>query len=187
MAHNCRVCRTPLVVGENMTQGRIDTRNYICRICDTKRWNNWAHRTGRQQPMIKNRECSSFLGVVVAERVLSHVFKNVERMPTNNPGYDFICGRGYKVDVKSSCRRHRRKKADGWGFQIKKNQIAEYFLCLAFDSRDSLNPEHVWLIPAGDVNDHAGVQISESTLVKWDEYALDISKVSTCCNILKEE
>jgi hypothetical protein len=135
--------------------------------------------------MSENRKCSSFLGVNVAEQVLSQVFKNVQRMPYGNPGYDFKCGRGYLVDVKSSCRRCHTYCADDWLFQVKKNPIAEYFLCLAFDNRKDLTPEHIWLIPAGDVNNKTGVSISETTLDKWNKYELDINQISACCNVLR--
>ena len=136
--------------------------------------------------MGKNRECASFLGVYVAERILSHVFKHVERMPYGNPGFDFICGGGYEIDVKASCRFHRKEgQSDRWLFTVHKNKIAKYFLCLAFDNRNDLNPEHIWLIPAKNINDHVCVAISETTVSKWDEYRLDINKVVSCCNIMK--
>ena len=201
MTHNCIKCGAPLIVGENITQYRIDNWTYICRVCSSERTREhrqshrkqyqehqreYNHSTGKTQPMSENRECSSFLGVYVAERVLSHVFKNVERMPMNNPGFDFICVGGHKIDVKSMCRFVHENWADRWVFHINKNQIAEYFLMLAFDNRESLNPEHIWLIPADKINDHVSISISESTLSKWDEYALDVSKVSACCNIIKE-
>lgn len=44
--------------------------------------------------MSENKSCSIFLGVHVAEKVLSRVFKDVKQMPTHNPGYDFVCNRG---------------------------------------------------------------------------------------------
>ena len=196
----CRRCGMPLVIGENVTQYRIDHRQYICRKCrreynqqranpekQAARVREWRHRTGRQRPMSENRDCSSFLGVHVAERVLSYLFKNVVRMPYCNIGYDFKCGKGYLVDVKSSCRYHSNIKtqSDRWIFSIKKNQIAEYFLCLAFDNRESLHPEHVWLIPASDVNDHSTISVSETTLSKWSKYERPVNQVATCCDILK--
>ena len=181
----CRECGTLLIVGENVTQHGIDTSRYICNPCARRYLREWYHRTGRGQSMNENRECTSFLGISVAEQVLYHVFKNVQRMPVNNPGYDFICGGGYMIDIKSACRRHPKRGADFWNFHIGKNQIAEYFLCLAFDNREDLNPEYVWLIPGGDVNDHVSVSIAESQLSKWDEYRLDINKVITCCNTIK--
>ena len=185
MIHNCIKCGAPLIVGENTTQCKIDSHQHVCRSCTREYQQEHYHRIGRCQPMSENRDCSSFLGVHVAERVLSHVFKHVKKMPYGNPGYDFICGGGYKIDVKSSCRHVRKNWADQWGFHIDKNTIADYFLLLAFDNRENLNPEHIWLISGCDINDHVGVGISETALAKWDQYKLDIDKVSACCNMLK--
>ena len=185
----CRKCGCDLIIGKNITQNMLTRRQYTCRSCrrDQQREyrREYCHRTGLQQPMNENKRCSAFLGVYVAERVLSHVFKHVEQMPYGNPGFDFRCGRNYMIDVKSSCRRHHKDRADSWMFAIRNNQIAEYFLCLAFDNRNDINPEHIWLIPANQINDHASVNITESRLSKWDEYKLDINKVSACCNIMK--
>jgi len=132
-------------------------------------------------PMGKNRECSSFFGIHIAERVLSRVFKNVKRMPVNNPGYDVICSRDKKIDIKSSC----LHKNGCWCFNITCNTTADFFLCLAFDNREDLNPLHAWLIPGGKVNHRAGVTISPTTLHKWDAYRLDTTKISACCDTLR--
>ena len=185
MKHNCIKCGALLVVGENITQYQVDHFNYNCRRCYSKHILEWNHRTGRKLPMCKNKKCSAFLGVHVAEHVLSHVFNNVEWMPYGNPGFDFVCGSGYWIDAKSSCRRHHEKCSDDWMFNIKRNQIADYFLCLAFDNRESLEPEHVWLIPGRIINDRVGVGISISTLEKWAEYELPIDRVVACCDVLK--
>lgn len=135
--------------------------------------------------MSENRSCALYLGVHIAERVLSHVFENVKRMPSRNPGYDFICGRGYKIDVKSSCRRSFKGGRIYWGFQTKKNQVADYFLCLAFDNRDNLNPEHLWLIPAKDVIERAAISIYEDALYDWSPHEISNKRVQTCCNMMK--
>lgn len=200
MNHVCTHCGALLVVGENVTQNDITCSRYICRDCQRDRcrkyrrthsdhlreWRRkYRYHIGESHPMSENRKCSAFLGVHVAERVLSHVFKNVEKMPYGNHGYDFRCGQGYMVDIKSSCRNISKKEADRWAFRIKKNQIADFFLCLAFDNRNDLNPEHIWLIPAGDVNDCIGISISETTFPKWDLYKLDVGKVQTCCNAIR--
>lgn len=132
-----------------------------------------------------NPDCAIFLGVVVAERVLSKVFKNVERMRQGNPGYDFICGKGFKIDVKSSC---FDKKRGSWRFRIDRNQEANYFLCLAFDNRKDLKPQHLWLIPSKVVNHLTGATISRSKLEKWAQYELTdkIDEVVACCDTLKD-
>ena len=51
----------------------------------------------------KLKSCPAYLGIHIAEQVLSKVFKNIKMMPMHNPGYDFICNHGKKIDVKSSC------------------------------------------------------------------------------------
>lgn len=136
--------------------------------------------------MSENKECSAYLGVYVAERVLSRVFENVEKQPLGNPGYDFICNKGKKIDVKSACSQIGKRCVNKhWSFHTEKNKIPDYFLCLAFDNREDLNPLHLWLMPADVVNNSARAYITTSTLNKWNKYALDIEKVSTCCDMMR--
>ena len=108
-------------------------------------------------------------------------------MLNNNSGYDFICGKGYKIDVKSSCRRIRKNHNDMWVFAIDKNKKSDYFLCLAFNNRKNLNPEYIWLIPNEKINKFTTIGISESRLQKWEKYELKdkINDIINCCNILK--
>ena len=167
----------------------------LCKSCYNKQFrkdnpnydNDWNHKTGKCLPMNKNKLCPQYLGIIVAEKVLSKVFKNVEVMPMHNPGYDFICGKGYKVDSKASCTYKNKNRSNLWSFTINKNKVADYFACLAFDNRNDINPLHFWLIPGSLVNDKKNITISESTISKWDEYKLDINKVIKCCNNLKGE
>lgn len=128
-----------------------------------------------------------FLGVDVAEHVLSKVFENVERMPYGHSGFDFICNRGKKIDVKSSCLRVRnsQNRSDRWEFNTKFNDIADYFLCIAFDNREDLNPIFLWLIPGGMVQHLARIYISITTTNKWDQYQLNINDVIHVCNTIK--
>lgn len=135
-----------------------------------------------------NRDCSCFLGVHVAERVLSHVFKNVERMPYGTPGYDFICNSGFKIDVKSSVTHTKLQKnrlRKYWIFATNGNTVADYFLCMAFDNREDLNPLHLWLIPSDFATDRTAISISDTTLYKWDDYKKNTEKVVECCETLK--
>jgi len=141
-------------------------------------------RSGYNFPKSKN--CGMYLGIYIAERVLSKVFEGVHRMPIRNHGYDFICSNGYKIDVKSACL-HSKGKYVGWTFIIKKNKIADYFLCLAFDNRESLNPLHMWLIPGNIINHLAGLGIGENnkSVLKWAKYERSLDKVISCCNHMK--
>ena len=190
----CKVCGAKLN-NENWYSSYQKTNHYLCKKCHNKQQQQWRKanpkktkaqqtRGNRQQgerPYNENKECPSFLGVHVAERVLSHIFKNVKRMSMNNPGFDFICNRGKKIDVKSAC----LFKNSRWHFRIRRNTIADYFLLLAFDNREDLNPLHVWLIPGSKLNHLMTTSISPSSIHKWDKYRLDVSKVIECCNVIR--
>lgn len=169
---------------------------YICKKCGRVRDRVWrktnpekqkvldtkAQRKKGHRPFDQNKDCSSYLGVHIAERVLSHVFKNVKRMPTNNPGYDVICNMDKRIDIKSACLTNEYPR---WLFTIKRNTIADFFLCLAFDNREDLTPLHVWLIPGSKLNHLIGTSISPPTIHKWDKYKLDITKISKCCDTIR--
>jgi hypothetical protein len=108
-------------------------------------------------------------------------------MPYGNKGYDYDCPKGFKIDVKSRCRHSVISYNDHWLFPIKKNKVADYFLCIAFDNRENLNPEHLWLIPGCMVNDKFGICITDSPekLVKWSKYERPLDNVLECCNKLR--
>jgi len=175
-----------------------------CKECYSKRYNdpkvkeyyrNYVnernYRLGIRKPMNKNKRCSSYLGIHIAENVLSKIFKYVKRMPNNNPGFDFICNKGYKIDVKSSCLNYPKNKSPCWHFTLKRNNIPDYFLLLAFDNRNDLNPLHVWLVPNKILNKLFSTSIAnlDSSLSKWLKYELNdkLEKVIACCNVMKSE
>ena len=150
---------------------------------------NWARarRKNGSLPMSENKECSIYFGIYIgehdiAERVLRSIYKKVERMPMNNPDYDFICDGDKKIDVKLSC---IGKSQPNWKFAIKRNTIADYFLLVVCDDRTHLNPLHIWLIPGNILNHLTGTSISQSTIHKWDEYEQDLSKAITYCDTIK--
>jgi len=138
-----------------------------------------------------NKKCSQFLGCNVAEKVLSHVFIDVKRMPYRNKGFDFICNRGHKIDSKSSCLHENR-----YIFVIKHNKIADYFLCIGFDNRENLNPKHIWLIKNDEIiNKNSelknlyslSITNTEYGLFKFSKYELTdkLKETIECCSTLK--
>lgn len=131
--------------------------------------------------MGENKTCASYLGVYVAERVLKYTFKDVKAMPYGNPGYDVVCNRDKKIDIKCAC----LGKNGQLTFHIRHNKVADFFLCIAFDNRKELNPIHVWLIPGKAVNHLKSASIRLSTVPKWDRYKLDTERVSMCCDVMK--
>jgi hypothetical protein len=135
--------------------------------------------------MNENKECAAYLGIYIAERALSKFFDNIIRMPMHNPGYDFLCGKGFKIDCKSACISIREKHSDSWKFMIRYNKTPDHFLCLAFQDRDSLEPKHVWLIPGSKINSKNSIRITEGSFSEWTKYERPIDRVIKCCNLMK--
>ncbi len=163
--------------GNIKTQLQYNTNTNHITICNefTLNKNNYKLKS-------INKESPNYLGINCAEQVLSKVFKNVKMMPYGNPGFDFKCSNGYKVDSKAAC---KNKRDNNWIFAINKNKIPDYFALLAFDNRNDINPLYFWLIPGYVVNDKIRISISQSTLSKWNGYKQDISKVIKCCDNIK--
>ena len=196
---HCRVC-DKLLTDENWNPYARKRRNYKCKYCIAEynrlwreknpdkakaiatRANTIANRKNGMLPMNENKDCASYLGVCVNERLIRHRFNDLVVMPTNNHGFDFICNKGMKVDGKSSCLHN-----DGrWTFNIGRNTIADDFLCVAYDNRVDLNIVHVWMIPGKDINHLLMASIRPSTVHKWDAYIYDIEGFSACCNEMKD-
>ena len=170
--------------------------NYLYYICYKeyaemrfkRKWSLIASKASQLKltSMKKNKYCSLFLGCHVAERVLSHIYKDVERMKINNKGYDFICNKGKKIDVKASCLR----KNNTYSFGLNCNKIADYFLLIGFDDRENLNPQHIWLINGVLVNEVKQLVITNSKfgLSQLTDYELidKVKDVIDCCNQLKK-
>jgi|LAHU01.1.fsa_nt_gb hypothetical protein len=176
---SCRACNA-----ERMRKRRDANKDYFNKYQRERR-----HRLGLAHPYTESKRCSSYLGVHIAERALSKFFDNIVRMPINNPGYDFICGKGFKIDVKSSCLVNMTKTCDRWQFNIKHNDVPDYFLFLAFDNRSDLNPQHVWLVPRSVINGRYIISITRSprVLAKWEIFEKPIDKVLSCCTELGKE
>lgn len=173
----CKSCQL-----ENQVEYKKDTKILThCRDYARER----AHRMGLNRPMWEARDCGLYLGVCVTENLLASIFKNVKHMSHGNPGFDFICGGGKRIDAKSACRLHQVGRSDSWAFHVKRNRVADYFLCLGFDDRESLNPEHVWLIPGHVVNNKKCFAITESRLEKWSVYEKPINAIALQCEKMK--
>ncbi len=183
--------------------GEITTTEYnnmLARKRGYKDFNDYnnqrRHRLGLHKPIDEDKNSSQYLGIVVAERVLSKVFKDVKRTPMTNEGYDFICRRGYKIDVKSSC----LNESNFWHFAIKRNKIADYFLFLAFDNREDLNPKRIWLIKGTEIikteNLIAPLNERQSFWIlntrqgrkRYKKYRKTdkLRETISCCNVLRE-
>ncbi len=168
-----------------------------CKNCFNEYYRNHRHTKKYGTPYTPDdmKKSPVWLGYYVAQRALGKIFDNIQMMPLKNPGFDIICGRGYKIEVKASCLYHYKKNKGNllpwrhWYFTIHKNRVADYFLLLAFGERENLEPLHVWLIPANELREKTGVSITDShrSLSKWTKYERPIDKVVTCCSAMRDE
>lgn len=185
----CCMCKQYLPISEFHRSTTVSTGLQThCKSCGRNNLSSWRHKTGRQTPYNKKRTCSMYLGVHIAERLLSLVFVGVTKMPMNNSGYDFVCGKGFKVDVKSSTLKKRSGLGNNfWMFTIDRNRIPDYFAFIAFNDRVHLTPLHFWIVPEHIVNGKTGVSItnSQEVLLKWKQYEKPINKLIESCNLLK--
>lgn len=118
---------------------------------DTERKKEQRWNRGVRSPMSENEDCAYYLGIHIAERLLSTIYQDVTRMPANYPYYDFICNKGYKIQVKARCILKSKHGYPRWEFKIDYNDVADYFILVAFDNRDNLNPMHIWLIGKNEI------------------------------------
>lgn len=182
----CKCCDKLLIKDVNWRDTCYKSAHYICNDCSIK--NERFRYDGSYIKIGKNNKlCPTYLGIDITETILSHVFQDVERMRGSNKGFDFICVNGYKIDAKSSCIRKTmiNRKNIYWTFNISKNTIADYFICLAYDNREDINPLHIWLIPSNDINHLMTLTINQKTINKWSKYEMSLDKVLDCCNTMK--
>jgi hypothetical protein len=162
-------------------------RRSICKKCNNIRSRQRKRHTKDVEHF--ERDSTWFLGIEVAERALSKFFDVIERMPYDTSGYDFICGKGFKIDVKAACLTSNEPghTPNRWQFKIRKNKIADYFILLGFDNREHLNPMHVWLVPSDQINDKSKVSITNTpkVLSKWSKHERQLDRVLCCCDAMK--
>lgn len=105
-------------------------------------------------------------------------------MGCKNPGYDYRCSKGYKIDVKGAT---LRKRSHDWVFDIARNTIADYFVCIGFDDRLNMNPLKAWLIPGKEINHQPklGITPTEKSLDRWKRFERPIDNIVGQCNLLK--
>lgn len=172
-----------------------DNRYSQCKECrkniDIDRYQNMGGREKKGcQSMYKNKLCSNYLGIVAAERLVKHLFNDVEMMPYGFPGYDLICNKGKKIDVKASTThigQNKNSTVNRWNFNIKHNKDCDFFLLMAFDNVIDCNPLNAWMVPGEEINENSGISISSTTIHKWDKWKMDMNDAQTCCDLMKSK
>lgn len=129
---------------KNPIQEQIDRRANADRI-KKSRYDN-----GIYFPTEDNENCARYFGIHIAERYVCTLFEDPIRMPNNNPKFDWICKKGYKIQHKARCLAHRGNRIY-WSFDVMYNNIADYFICSAWKDRKSLEPMYMWMFYKNDL------------------------------------
>ncbi len=86
-------CKTEKEYDDKCSQ-KLGYKNYAKRVRE-RRWNK-----GITSPMSENDECSSYFSIYIAENYVMKTFEDPVKMPRNNPGFDWICKNGKKIEHK---------------------------------------------------------------------------------------
>lgn len=105
------------------------------------------YNRGIHVPIEEIDEGPFYFGICIAEKYIIKTFDSPKHMPPNNPGFDWICKNGCKIDSKASCLCIDNELS----FNIRWNNIADYFILSAWDSIESLNPLYVWIFHKDDI------------------------------------
>lgn len=107
----------------------------------------WKYYPGMPDSIRENRKNTRFLGVYIAESSVNKLFKGSQRMRLRNPGYDIVCNKGYKIDVKAST----LSATNTLSFHINENNIADYFILIGYNNIIELKPLHMWIIGSEEI------------------------------------
>lgn len=163
----------------------------------SERRKEWTHDTGRNLPKELNKDCPAWFGDFICENYVMKTFEDPVKMVYGNPGYDWLCKRGEKIDHKGSCLMElNSNKTIGWQFHIRYNNIADYFTLSAWDNRDSLIPLHVWVFHKNDIVrgrkfckfENFGITNSPKTLKELEKWEVTdrLDKLREICNRIKD-
>jgi len=140
----------------------------------------------------------SYLGKYIGEDIfkifLLTIFEYVKQQYSSNRGFDFICknprqgfidkysqfkleiGKEYRFDSKSvlikGC--NNSDKWFGWQFNIRYNNIADYFILCGY--KDNFNPIHIWVFNKNDIIYGRKFWMRENITIANNPYKLGIFK-----------
>lgn len=137
--------------------------------------------------MTKNKKCPKFLRISIGGRLCKHYFRDVEIMPRSERGYDIVCNKGKKIDVKMSCATLKKNsKNQSFNFKIEKNKTADHFILIALDNGNDINILNLWIVPAHEINNKSNITTSIKTMHKWDKWKRDNVELKICQRVIND-
>lgn len=124
-----------------------------------------------------------------AERIINNTFSMKEHSSIINwqSPYDFICSKGYTIDVKGSKLIQQyhgkiklwKKPVEIWSFNTKRKTDVDYFICLGFDTEYN-KLLHIWIFKnSNKIKNKSAIIINKKWMDEYLKYEYDIKK----CNL----
>jgi hypothetical protein len=189
--HTLKECRHHGVQIFYLYQSRTQPQ-WRCSICHSQRQKGILHG--------KEPGCSNYVGLHIAEKVLSKAFKVMQKAGSKE-AFDFYCGHDLKIDSKCSTKCKNKSSTEGfWFFHIRKNKVPKAFCLIALDNTpenvaEDPKPTHVWLIPGDAIingkplNERMSLTVSPRTIARLDSWRrTDMEgRIIKCCIKVKGE
>lgn len=107
----------------------------------------WEYYPGMPNPISENRKDPRFIGLYIAENSILKLFEGSQKMKCGNHGYDIVCNKGYKIEVKAAT----LTRQNTLSFHIARNKIADYFILIGFNNIIELRPLYLWIIKNDEI------------------------------------
>lgn len=116
--------------------------------------NRWER--GVQRPIEEAKDSPTYFGVCIGEKYVSQTFDNPKMMPYGNPGYDWECKNGLKIQHEARCLCKSECASEGTNPQFKfthidYNKVADVFILSGWKDRESLEPLLVLAFKKDDI------------------------------------
>lgn len=125
----------------------------------------WSGSTirGKVLPESENTECPRYFGEYIEREYVSKIFVNpipISYSPGWHEGkpYDYECQNGFKIKHVAACTSVSIYKISNYTndpipyyvFNIRRNNVPDYWVLTAWDNRESLEPKYVWIIKGNE-------------------------------------
>jgi len=176
---------------DNKCAQKLGYKNYAERIKES-RWNK-----GISSPASENEDCNTYFGIYIAENYVMKTFEDPIKAPPNNPGFDWLCKNGKKIEHKAACLIFDKYGNSKFHFPIEYNNIADYFILSGWNNREDLEPMYIWMYYKDDIvrgrkfwrRDSFPITNKPKYLEKLKEYEIKdkLDKLKELCNRKNDE
>lgn len=170
---HCKTCNE-LITDENKVMNGTYIKS-VCKKCKNEYELKYRHDTGISGRMKTNDKCGVFLWEK-AKHIIRTNFPTWIEMPQLTKHFNFIDDNGEKIAIRASVTLLAKNKfTPHWHFHVVENRIADKYIFMGFDSRQTLELIRAWIIPNNTYFKTIrgfGITTSEKSIAKWKKYEI---------------